>query len=903
MPDWKKFVRESLGPLEVSPERENEIVEELAEQLEQVYADARAHGASEEQAWQQAAIQIADWPALAREIDVAERTGRPGVTPRPPESWKLAAREEQFRQRGASMLADLTQDLRFAGRMLRKHRGFAALVALTLALGIGANSTIFSVVYSVLLRPLPYPDSQDLVRVQENNLKKGWASFAVSPANFVDWRAQNRSFEQMVAMTGQSYSYAGGEFPVQWQGLSVTQGLFEILRARPAMGRGFTEQDFQTGQDHVVVLSDGLWRSTFGADPAAVGRKVILSGESYDIIGVMPPDFAFGGLRTTFWVPFTITDSLKTVRGAHFLVTMARLRPGVTLEQARDDMATIARQLADKYPDTNSGWGTVVSNAQESAVREVRPALLILLGAVGLVLLIACVNAANMLLARATVRYREIALRHTLGASRLRILRQLLTESVVIALAGGVLGLLVAVWSARTLAAWHPAFLPRSQSVTVDWHVLLFTLALALATGIVFGLAPGIIVVSGNLSEALKEGGRSAAGGRGRVRRILVVAEVALAFVLVVSAGLFVRSFARLTAVEPGFRTGSTLLFDLSLPRARYGTDVQQRAFYEQARQRLAVLPGVESAVLSSLVPMSGADEIYSLGIAGRPETADNPSAVYYLVSPGYLKASRIPLIAGREFAPEDGASAPHVCIINDVIARTLFPGVNPIGQRVQIGRTFSIVREIVGVAASVKHYGPGEPATMQIYEPFDQMPRGSMNVQLRTGGDPMALLPAVRHVVQELDAQQPVTNPTTLEDVLSESVALPRWRTALLGVFAALALVLALVGLYGVMSYTVSQQTQEIGVRMAMGAQRGDVHRLVLSRGMWLVGAGVAIGLAGAFWITRFLAAFLFGVTPHDPATLLAATLLFAAVSAAACWLPASRATRVDPLAALHYE
>ena len=904
MPDWKQYVRERLGTLGVSGPREQEIVEELAQQLEQVYSDALVHGEGEAGAQRKAAATIPDWPGLAREIRLVERPIAARATSHVPENWQPAAQEERLREgQGGNMLADFLQDLRFAMRMLRKNWSFAALVALTLALGIGANSTIFSVVYAVLLRPLPYPDSKDLVYIRESNLQKGWPSFSVSPANFLDWRAESRSFEQMVALGNGTFNYAGGEFPVQWEGISATQGFFEMLRSRPALGRTFGEGDFQPGRDHVVVLSDGLWRGTFGADPKAVGKSITLDGEAYEIIGVMPRGFQFGGLRTNLWLPFVIGDSLKTVRGAHFLNTMARLRSGVTLEQARDDMSNVGRRLEKQYPDTNGGWGVVVSPAQETAVRSVRPALLVLLGAVGLVLLIACANAANMLLARATVRYREIALRHALGASRLRLLRQLLTESVVIALGAGLLGVLVAVWSARTLAALHPAFLPRSQDVTVDWHVLLFTLGLAMATGIVFGLAPGLIVVGGNLSEALKEGGRSAAGGRGRVRQMLVVAEVALAFLLLFSAGLFVRSFERLTAVEPGFRTGGTLAFDVSLPRAHYSSEVQQRAFYEQAQQRMAALPGVESVVMTSLVPMSGDDEMYSLGLAGQPDSESSPSALYYLVTPGYFRATGIRMLEGREFTAEDSATAPHVCVINDVMARGLFPGRDPIGQRIQIGRNYSIVREIVGVAASVNHYGLDEKAGMQVYEAFAQMPRRGMTFLVRTGGEPMSMLASARHVVQELDTQQPVTNPTTLEDVVSESVALPRWRTVLLGVFAALAMLLSLVGLYGVMSYAVTQQTQEIGVRMAMGAQRRDVHRLILSRGMGLVAAGVGIGMVTSFATARFLATFLFGVTAHDPATLAATALLFAAVAAADCWAPARRATRVDPLHALRYE
>ena len=902
MHSWKEYVREHLGPLDAPPEREAEVVEELAQQLEQAYSDALARGASEAQAMAITERQIPDWSALAREISAA---GKPETSalPRLSQAWTLAAREDSLRRGGSHMLADLTQDLRFALRMLSKNRGFAAIVALTLALGIGANSTIFSVVYSVLLRPLPYPDSKDLVYLRESNLKKGWPVFSVSPANFIDWRDQSRSFSNIVALQYASYTYAGGEFPVEWQEISASRGFLETLRVQPALGRGFNKDDFTTGRDHVVLISDGLWRNAFGADPGVIGRKIQLSGESYDVIGVMPRGFQFSSVRTALWMPLVIDDSLKTVRGAHFMSVIARLKPGVTLEQARDDMASVARNLEKQYPDTNQDWGVAITRAQDTGMSAVRPALYILLGAVSVVLLIACANAANMLLARATVRYREMAVRHTLGASRWRILRQLLTESVVIALAGGLFGLALAIWSAKTLAALHPSFLPRSETVSVDWTVLLFTMGVAVTTGILFGLAPAIIIAGGNLAEALKEGGRAASGGRALLRRVFVVGEVALAFVLLVSAGLFMRSFGRLTSVEPGFRTGGTLSFNVSLPRAHYGSDVQQRGFYEQAQPRLAALPGVDSAVMTSLVPLSGSDEMYSLGVAGKPERPDQPSGMYYSVSPGYMRATGIRMLAGREFTADDSATSPRVCMVNDLLARTLFPGQDPVGQHLQIGRNYAVVREIVGVAASVNDEGLDEKPTLQVYEPFAQMPRRSMTFLLRTGGDPMTLLPAARHIVQELDPQLPVTNPMTLDDMVSESVALPRWRTVLLGLFAGLALVLSLIGLYGVLSYTVTQETREIGVRMAMGALPRDVLRLILSRGMSLVVVGVVLGLAAAFAATRYLNSFLFGVQPYDAATMTGATVLFALVAAVACWLPARRATRIDPLRALHYE
>jgi putative ABC transport system permease protein len=452
----------------------------------------------------------------------------------------------------------------------------------------------------------------------------------------------------------------------------------------------------------------------------------------------------------------------------------------------------------------------------------------------------------------------------------------------------------------------RPTFIPRAATIHLDTSVLLFTLALALATGILFGLAPALSIVRGNLSESLKEGGRTGTGGRAKMRKVFVVVEVALAFVLLMGAGLLVRSFSRLTSVEPGFNTQSALTFLVPLPRARYSTPVQQVTFFDQARQRLAAIPGVESASLTSLIPLSGNDEIYSIGVPGAPPSPDQASALYYLVGPDYLHNLGIPLLAGREFTAQDNATGPHVCMINDKLAQALFPGRNPIGQRIQIGRNFSIVREIVGVAASVKHYGLDEKSALQVYEPFAQMPRTAMQFILRTKGDPMHVLPDARHAIQQLDSQQPVTRALSMEDILNDSVALPRFRTLLLGIFGALAAILAAVGLFGVMSYTVTQQTQEIGVRMALGAQRMQIFRLMVGRGMLLVIVGVVIGAGGAYALTRSLesfVSFLFGVKPNDPLTLVGVTLLFAMVAAVACWLPARRASRVDPLIALRYE
>jgi putative ABC transport system permease protein len=891
----------------LSGAREQEIVEELALQLEQAFNEALAAGTTSAQAEARAENQIPDWTALAREIRRAEQPVTEQIVERIPQNWHLAMQEQNFRKRrGGNMFADLFQDLRYALRMLRKSPGFAFIIVLTLALGIGANSTIFSVINAVLLRPLPYPESDRLVYVDENNLPKGWGHFSVSPANFVDWRGQSRSFERIVALSRHSFNYSTGDLPEQWGGLEGSQGFLEMYRVRPEIGRSFSDNEFQVGNDHVVLISNGLWKRAFGSDPAILGRHLLLGGESFEVIGVMPPAFQLGGPNNVLWLPLAFDPAdLQSSRGAHYLTVMARLLPNITVEQAGKEMSALAARLAAQYPVTNKDWGAGVQQVQASQVKSVRPALLILLGAVGFVLLIACSNAANMLLARATVRRREIAIRTALGAGRLRVVRQLLTESVILAIVGGALGLGIAYAGMRALVALRPAFIPRAATIHLDTSVLLFTAALALATGILFGLAPALSVVRGNLSESLKEGGRSGGGGRAGLRKVFVVVEVALAFVLLVGAGLLVRSFSRLTAVEPGFNTQSALTFLVPLPRARYSTPAQQIAFYDQAQQRLAALPGVASSVLTSTVPLSGDDELYSIGIAGAP-SPDQPSALYYLVGPDYLRQMGIQLLAGREFTPQDNAVGPHVCIVNDKLAQTLFPGRNPIGQRIQIGRNYSIVREIVGVAATVKHYGLDEKTALQVYEPFAQLPRTAMLFVLRTQGDPMRVLPAARHAIQQVDAQQPVTRPATMEEILSESVALPRFRTLLLGLFGALAATLAAVGLYGVMSYTVTQQTQEIGVRMALGAQRMQIFRLMVGRGMFLVLIGVVIGGGGAFALTRSLesfVSFLFGVKPNDPLTLAGVTLLFAAVAAFACWLPARRASRVDPLIALRYE
>ena len=811
---------------------------------------------------------------------------------------------ERFYESGRSLWWDhLAQDIRYGVRMLRKSPGFTSLVVLILALGIGANSTIFSTVNALLLRPLPYPQSDRLVYVIDSNPKLGWPRFSASPANFLDWRDRSHSFEQMVALGQDVSNVIVRDLPEQWTGQAATQGFFAALKVNPSLGRAFNDDDFVTGKNHVIVLSDGLWRSAFGADPNVIGLNISLDGQPTTIVGVMPRDFEFGGETVLYWRPYPFDPSEMSARGAHYLRVMARLRDGVSIDQAQQEMKQIAVQLEQQYPKSNRGWTVVVESMQKSSVRTVHAALLVLLGAVGFVLLIACANVANMLLARAAGRRREIAIRMALGAGPRRIVGQLLIESVLLALAGGSLGVAIVYWSARSLAALPTTLLPRASSIHIDTRVLTFTLVLAVATGILFGLAPALTASREDLVEAFKEGSNAIKGRGGKLSGALVVVEVALAMILLVGSGLLLRSFARLTSVNPGVMTQGRLTFNVSLTQSQYPKPEQWISFYQQAQQNLESLPGVKAVTMTSLIPMSGDESLWTLGITGQANSTSLPSAMYYLVVPGYLKTMGIPLLVGRDFDERDTATSNHVCIVNNFLARTLFPGKNPLGQHIQLGRNYDVIREIVGVVGSVKQTSLEDKDDFQTYEPFVQMPRPSMTFILRAEGSAASLLPGARQAIQRVDSREPITRPLTMDEIVQASVALPRLRTLLLGSFAGLALVLALFGLYSVLSYAVAQQSQEIGIRMALGAHPRDVYRLVLGRGMVLVAAGVASGLVGTIALAHLFAAFLFDVTTHDPATIISVVLLFIIVATLACWIPARRAMRVDPMVALRYE
>jgi putative ABC transport system permease protein len=804
-------------------------------------------------------------------------------------------------------MKNLLNDARYGLRILLRRPAFTLVAVITLALGIGANTAIFTVTHALLLKPLPYDHPEQLVVVSENNLSRGWASFTLSPANFLDWRDQSRSFERLAAYGSRTFNFTGSGTPERLRGLSGTEGFLEMLGGPPATGRGFRPEEFEPGKHFVAILNHGFWQRAFGGRPDIVNQAITLNGEPYTIIGVMQPGWRFGGRDIAVFTPRAFSADERQARGAHYLGAIGRMKPGVTVEQARAELGGIAARLETQYPATNKGWGAVVNSLLEASVGNIRPMLVVLLGAVGLVLLVACANIANMHLARATVRAREMAIRTAIGAGRARIVQQLLTESLLLALAGGGLGLLLAYWGTTSLVAAYPTLLPRSGDIGVNFTVLAFTAGLSGLTAILFGLVPAFAASRPDLNETLKEGAR---GGSGPLRRwmrsALVVSEVALALVLLVGAGLLLRSFAQLARVEPGFETDSRLAVTTVLPRPKYDAPDRMTAFYDQATDRLRALPGVASVALVSIVPISGNDEIYSIGFEGRPPLppGQGVSAIYYLVSPDYFRTMGIPVLKGRAFTDQDRDGSTRVALINDVFARMHYPNEDPVGQRIRMGRNSNIVREIVGVVGSVKHYGLGDKDQAQMYEPFRQMPTTGMSFVLKTSVEPTSLAAAVRREIQAVDPEQPVANAVSLTDMLAASVALPRVQTLLLGVFAGIALLLASVGLYGVMSYAVSQRTQEIGIRMALGAGRPSVLLLVLRQALVLTGVGLMLGLAGAVALGRTLESvlepLLFQVSPSDVATLAVVPVVLSVAALAAALIPARRATRVDPIQAL---
>jgi putative ABC transport system permease protein len=809
------------------------------------------------------------------------------------------------------------QDLRFAFRALGKNPGFTAVAALTLALGIGANTAIFSVIDAVLLRALPFPEPDRLVAIWGTSDRSGENRRAICYPDFEDLRAQSHAFESTSVTDDASFTLNGAGDPIHLTAGVVSADFFRLLGVVPPVGRGFLPQEDAPGT-RVALLSDRLWRERFAADPGVVGRAITLSDRTYSVVGVLPPEFEYPGseqpydLWTTIAIDRVASDGDKPMteqRGAHFLRAIGRLRPGASLAQANAELAGLAAALGKQYPGTNLHLGLRVEPAIEALVGDARPALWMLLGAVGLVLLIACANVANLLLARGAARQREVAVRAALGASRARLLRQLLTESLLLSLAGAVPGVLLAVWATKFLATVPSLSIPRLAHASVDWRTLLFTLGTVLLTAGLFGIVPAWHASRYSLTASLREGSRGTgeSTGHARLRGLLVVFEVTLALVLLVGSGLLVQSLVRLLRVPPGFDPHNVIAFDLDLPATRYGRPEQSAQFFRELQPRLAALPGVVSASAAMPLPYTDNNMRTSFETEGRPMAqSELPSTNFRSISLDYFRTMRIPILAGRDFTAADGRQAAPVIIINEQFAKKYFPGENPIGKRIKPGISDfgdSKMREIVGVVGSVRHRALWRAPEAECYVPYDQVALGGMTVVVRGARDPEQLMPAVRHEVRRMDSQLPLYGVRTLEQYISGSVAQRRFLTLLLGSFGGVALLLAVIGLYGVMSYGVSQRTHEIGVRVALGAASTDVLRLIVSQGLRLTLLGITLGWLCSLGASRFLGSLLFGVSGNDPVTFLAVSGLFLAVALAACFVPARRAMRVDPLVALRYE
>jgi len=851
---------------------------------------------SEEEAYRATLQALAENDLLARELKRVER---------PVQQQAVVLGNEE-----TNLLDDLWQDLRYGLRMLLKNPGFTAVAVIALALGIGANSAIFSVVNTVLLRPLPYKVPEQLVMVWEENSKQGFPKDTPSPANYIDWRDQNHVFEAMAAMTEISFNLTGAGDPERIDGQRVSASLFLLLGVEPQLGRAFRPEEDKPDANHVVMMSYGLWQRRFGGDPGIIGKPINLNGESFTVVGVMPQGFQFPTRNDQLWIPIAFDAKEAGNRGSHYLEVIARIKPGTTLQQAQIEMTTIAARPQQKYPATNTSIGAVVTPLHEQVVGKIKPALLVLLGAVAFVLLIACANVANLLLARAAVRQKEIALRLALGAGRARLIRQFLTESVLLASLGGGVGLLLAIGGLDVLKRFIPPNISQAQAIAIDGKVLIFTVLVSLVTGLIFGVAPALQASNFNLNDSLKEGGRdSAASSRGnRIRGLLVIGEVAVSFLLLIGAGLLINSFLHLRNVDPGFRTDHVLTMRIVLPEVRYPDRTRRAPFYDELIRRVEALPGVTAAAVVTDVPLTSSGDSVGVSIEGRPDPAPDrvPIVVTRMISPHYFKTMGISLLQGRVFTDREKADSPPVAVISETTARLFWPGEDPLGKRLKVGESSSSNRwlTVVGVVKDVRQYELGIEPKPQMYLPHAQnefFEPSALVVQ--TNVDPLSLASTVRRTVWEIDNDQPVSDVSSMAQVVSESVARQRFSMLLLGVFAGLALLLAAVGIYGVMSYTIAQRTREIGIRMALGAQRSDVLKLALGQGLRLVSVGVLIGLAAALVLTRVMTSLLFGVSPTDSMTFITISVVLMSVAALASYIPALRATKVDPIFALRYQ
>ena len=802
-------------------------------------------------------------------------------------------------------MESIFKDIRYGFRSLLKRPGFTAIALIALALGIGANTAIFSLVNAVVIRPLPYPDPDRLVWVWAS-IRNGINTASVSPADFLDYRSQNKTFEQFAAsgVGAVPVNLTGGGDPERLMSSIITGNYFDTFRIAPALGRGFTLDNEKPGQDQVVVLSYALWQRRFGGDPGIINKTIVLDDKPRLVIGVMGADVSLPQ-AADLWVPMNFdSDPEMKMRYAHFIRPIGRLKEGVSLAQAQADTDIIASALEEQFPDSTSGWSLRLVSLREQLVGGSRTMVFILFGAVGFVLLIACANVANLLLVRATARQKEIALRTALGASRLRIVRQMLTESLLLSVLGGALGAVLAAWGVEVLVSLSEGNLPPTANVRIDATVLAFTLLVSLFTGLLFGLAPSFRTMKVNLIDSLKEGARGGAEGplRNRTRSLLVVFESAVAVMLLIGAGLLVRSLIALQQVDPGLDPKNVLTLSVTLSRNKYNTPEKTSNFFQELEQRLSNLPGVEPAGFVTELPLSGQSNDMPYIVEGRPPVSPDQRsfAEFRRVNQNYFSSFRIPLLRGRNFTEQEVRQSDKVIIVSQQFVNSVFPNEAALGKRLITGLRGEPY-EIVGIVGDIRHTSLAATPAAAMYFPTRES--GRMNVVIRTQNDPLSIVGSVRKEVQAMDPDQPIAAVKPMKDWLDASVAAPRYNMTLLGLFAALAMILAATGIYGVMSYSVAQRTHEIGVRMALGAQQFDVLKLVVRQGMLLTLVGVVVGLGGAYALTRVMTSFLFGVTEKDPLTFGVVAALLMAVAFIACFVPARRATKVDPLEALRYE
>jgi putative ABC transport system permease protein len=832
--------------------------------------------------------------------------------------------EECREARGTHMMETLMQDLRYGLRMMRRAPGFTAMAVIVLALGIGANTAIFSVVNTVLLRPLPFDQPDRLVQLWHTPPQAsfpGVKEFPVSPANFIDWREQSRAFEGMSAYGFGRYTLTGSGDPEAIRVCAASSGFFSILHVRPLLGRDFRDDEYQPGHDHEVSLSYKLWRSRFGANPEIVGKNIELNAQAFTVIGVMAPGFGFPiasdpAAEQQMWKPLTWTDQERAVRDDHNYAVIARTKDGVSLRQAQAELDAISNRLAQQYPASDKGWGGIVVPLRDDLVSDVRPALLILLGAVSLVLLIACANVASLILSRTFSRRKESAVRAALGATRSRLLQQAFAETLLLAVVGGALGLVFAHYGVILIVKFLALRLPRSGEISLDGWVLAFTLGVSLVSGFAAGLLPALRMAKADLNQSLKQGlGRTAAdSGGSRTRNVLVVSEVALSLMLLIGAGLLIRSLWALRNTNPGFVADHVVTMAVSIPSTKFTEPVQQVSYFNRVLDGVRAVPGIQSAGLIDSMPLSDDGSIQPVAIEGRPvlATADQPEVDVRLISPGYLSAMRIPLLRGRDIDGSDVAGRAAAIVISQSMAKRFWPNEDPIGKRLTLSFYPNISRVVVGVVGDVKLYALNESRPLPaLYLSMAQLtaPKDGgwqsfgMILVAHMGQDPSSVIPAITNAVRNVDSGVPVLNVRTMDDAVSESLSPQRFSMLLLAAFAGLALVLAVVGIYGVMSYSVSRRTQEIGIRVALGARRKDVLVLVVRQGLLLALTGSAIGIVGALLLSRVIASQLYGISPTDPVTFLAVSILLTIVALVACYIPARRAMRVDPTVALKYE